>query len=313
MKRKGSITLRRLGSAVRRLLPNSRSLRLRMGGSLAIALAIVMSAMTAVSVVDVRRQQIETERTHAVALLDHLAQMRALREGEVSARRELASFAHYLRGAGVRVELLVLPAPAVALSTTSIAERMVTVGESPFLLRYSVAKSRLASALWRSALLHVAYGVIAILATLAIAEWMLRRHVFSPLALVERQLNHVGTGHGWLTLIPETDRELEGLASSVRTLGPSLERQVWEWIETDRRANGILLISRVRGRAAGAVAAIRATADAMERGASPADLTDRLRRELDDFMRVLSDDGSLADEAVLRESSDRRRLQGSGR
>ncbi len=313
MKRKGSISLRRLGSVARRLLPNSRSLRLRMGGSLAIALTVVMGAMTAVSVVDARRQQIETERTHAVALLDHLAQMSALREGEESARRELATFAHYLRGAEIRVDLLVLPAPAVVASATSIAERMVTVGESPFLLRYSVAKRRLSSALWRSALLHVAYGVIAILATLAIAEWMLRRHVFSPLVLVERQLNHVGAGHGWLTLIPETDQELDGLASSVRTLGPSLERQVWEWIEADRRANSVLLISRVRGRAAGAVAAIRATVDAMEWGDARGDMTGRLRSELEDFIQSLSDDGSLADEAVLRESGDRRRLRGSGR
>lgn len=309
MNRKRLMPFRRIGSAMRGLLSNSRSLRLRMGGSLALALAIVMSAMTAVSVVDARRQQIETERTHAVALLDHLAQMSSLRDGEQSARRELATFAHYLRGAGIRVDLIALPAPEVGSSTTPIAERTVRVGGSPFLLRYSVGRKRIASALWRSVRLHVAYGVIAILATLVIAEWMLRRHVFSPLAAVERQLQHMGAGHGWLTLVPETDRELDGLASSVRTLGPSLEKQVWEWIEADRRANGVLLISRVRGRAAGAVTAIRATIDAMERGEMQVESIGRLRRELEEFMQALSDDSSFEGEAVLKPRD--RRIRGS--
>lgn len=313
MKRSRFAPFKRLGSAMRGLLSSSRSLRLRMGGSLAIALALVMSVMTAVSVVDVRRQYIETERTHAIALLDHLGQMSALREGETSARRELAAFAHYLRGAGIRVDLLTLPTSAGSSSMTAVAERMVRVGESPFLLRYSVTNTRLRSTLWRSVLLHVVYGAIAILATLAIAEWMLRRHVFSPLAMVERQLHHVGAGHGWLTLVPETDRELDGLASSVRTLGPSLERQVWEWIEADRRANGELLMSRLRGRAARSLVAIRATVEEVDREGLRADLTDRLRSEIEALATSLSEDGASAGEAEQTGSRGRRTLRGSGR
>jgi len=313
MKRSRLAPFRRVGSALRGLLSSSRSLRLRMGGSLAIALALVMSVMTAVSVVDARRQQIETERTHAVALLDHLGQMSALREGEESARRELAAFAHYLRAAGVRVDLLRLPASAGSPSMTAVAERLVRVGESPFLLRYSVTKARLASTLWRTLRLHVAYGVVAILATLAIAEWMLRRHVFSPLAFVERQLHHVGAGHGWLTVVPETDKELDGLASSVRTLGPSLERQVWEWIEADRRANGELLMSRVRGRVASPLAAIRATLEEVEGEGLRADLTDRLRSEIEMLTESLSEDGPFSGQAAPNGLRGRPTLRGRGR
>lgn len=37
------------------------------------------------------------------------------------------------------------------------------------------------------------------------------------------------------------------------------------------------------------------------------------RAQAEGFMQALSDDSSLADEAVLRESGDRRRLRGSGK
>lgn len=65
------------------------SLRLRMGWSFTIALSLLALGMTLVAAIDARREQVATERIHAEALLDHLAEMPAFRESSVSAQKEL--------------------------------------------------------------------------------------------------------------------------------------------------------------------------------------------------------------------------------
>lgn len=278
-------------------LRGAGSLRLRMGWSLSAALVIVMGGMTFLSVLDSRREQMATERTHAVALLDHLAQMSSFRQGLGPAQSELNAFTHYLRGVGVHVTLVPITSLAPVPESPAIAERLVNIAGSPYSLRYTVDASRAIPMLRRTAISHLLYGLVAIAATLGIAEWMLRRYVLRPIGALQKQLQHVGAGRGWLTVVPAVDRELDGLTSSVRSLGPSLERQVWEWIETDRRSNAALVLARLRGRTADAFA----QAAAVVRTLSP---SDTLRAEqIGDLARALASlEHSLADESILFEA-----------
>ena len=272
------------------------SLRLRMGWSLSLALVVVMGGMTVLTVLDSRREQMATERTHAEALLDHLVQMSSFRAGIVPAQNELNAFTHYLRGAGVHVNLVPITSRARSAADPAVAERLVNIAGSPYLLRYTVDAARLIPMLRRTAVTHLLYGLAAIAATLGIAEWMLRRHVLRPIGALELELQHVGEGRGWLTVVPAVDRELDGLTSSVRSLGPSLERQVWEWIETDRRSNAALVLARLRGRTASAFAQAAAAVRTLSAAES-------LHAEQIHELRVAlaSLEHTLADEAIIYE------------
>jgi hypothetical protein len=289
MKPSKTATLARLHEVVRNSASGARSLRFRMGASLVLTLTVVMVGVTILSVFDSRREQAATERTHAVALLDHLAQMTAFRVGEAPARRELETFSHYLRGAGIQVDMIPIPSPGDRdVAAMAVAERLVTVGGAPFLLLYTVDEARSRIMVRRTIFVHLWYGLLAIGATLAIAEWMLRRYVLFPLGVVENQLHRVGAGHGWLTLVPEVDREFDSLATEVRALGPSLERQVWEWINADRRANVALILSLLRGRTAETFS--RAAAALEDLTEVRPDLADRLRHEIGELKRAVSDE-----------------------
>lgn len=227
------------------------SLRLRFGAWLSAVLVIVMAGMTGLTGFSARRNLIEAERLHAAALLDHLVQMESFTNGIEAARRDLAAFTHYLRDSGVRVDLVSVRSPEhERVVEIPVAERLVTIGGDRWVLRYSLERERIASTLRRTIAMHLGYALAAILAAVFVAEWVLRRHVLGPLGAVRNQLDNVGAGHGWLTVVPDVDRELGPLTNAVRSLGPALERQVWEWIETDRRANAALLLARVRGHAA---------------------------------------------------------------
>ena len=162
-----------MGDNMRRSLSRNRekptlramkSLRLRMGWSLSLALVVVMGGMTVLTVLDSRREQIATERTHAEALLDHLVQMSSFRAGIAPAQNELNAFAHYLRGAGVHVNLVPITSRARTAEDPAVAERFVNIAGSPYLLRYTVDTARLVPMLRRTAITHLLYGLAAIAA-----------------------------------------------------------------------------------------------------------------------------------------------------
>ncbi|MEO8218920.1 MAG: hypothetical protein ABI718_17735, partial [Acidobacteriota bacterium] len=77
---------------------------------------------------------------------------------------------------------------------------------------------------------------------------IVQRSILVPLAAGEHQLAHIRTGGGWLPILPHADDELMPLYSAIRQLGPALEHQVDEWLETDRRSQAALIFLQLNRR-----------------------------------------------------------------
>jgi len=226
------------------------SLRLRIGGWTLAVLSATLAASTAIRIADERRRIVDGETEAATSLLDQLVRAPQMKQGLDEARRWLRAFEPVLGAENASLAMAPEggspPADGMVL-----AARPVELPEGRFELRYLLSRSRLAGAARRAVVFHAAHGALTLLLLLAGMEWILRRRLLAPLHQLSHQVNHMGLGGGWLPVLPETDAEMLEIRSAVRDLGPSLARQVDEWMEGEKRAAIALALGRVRERLRG--------------------------------------------------------------
>ncbi len=116
--------------------------------------------------------------------------------------------------------------------------------DGEYRIRYITRRNRMAGLTRRAIVVHVAHGVIALVVLLLIVEWSLRRRIFGPLEVMRHQLEHIHRG-GKVSGLPPVDRELADLSSAVQGIGPAVESQIAEWVESDRRATVAVMFARI--------------------------------------------------------------------
>jgi hypothetical protein len=202
-------------------------------------------AFTGAAIFEESRQRLRIESAHAAALLEHLARMPEFQEDARAAEARLDLLRRSLRDSGGELELA---PPAQRRSSAVLAQRRLEIRGADLELRYHADPARLAAFTRRALLIHSLHGLVALAALLLATEWVLRRNLILPLDALTHQVGLMRDGHGWAPRLPETDQELGGLANALRELGPSLERQVREWIEAERRSAVVLALGSVERR-----------------------------------------------------------------
>lgn len=246
-----------------------RSLRLRLSGWIVGIFTATLAVFTAAGIVEERRQILRNEIDQARAFVEHVARMPefGMQSTFGEAAPHLASIRGLLRAGGADLEMaprarkaLRPSAASTELTTGVLAAREISIADGTFELVYRKDPERFRQIAARSVLIHVLHGILALATLLAGTEWILRRQLLAPLAKISHQVNHMRRGGGWLTILPRTDTELEGLAGAVKDLGPGLEGQVQEWIDAERRAAVALCLITVRSRIRAPILEVRAQA-----------------------------------------------------
>jgi hypothetical protein len=210
--------------------------------------AATLVAFTAAAILEERRQVLDTEAAHASALLEHLAHMPEFQANTAEAAGRLALLHGSLNPVGGRLELAATGSGEAAPSRTILARRPLGLADAAVELRYRADPDRLRRMTRRSVLIHSVYGVVALAALLAGTEWILRRNLMAPLRALVHEVGLMRDGRGWSPRVPKADEELRELSEALRGLGPGLERQVYEWIEAERRGAAALVCTRARQR-----------------------------------------------------------------
>ncbi len=250
-----------------------RSLRLLLSGWIVAVFTATLALFTAAGIVEERRQILRNETEEARAFVEHVAQMPEFKTPSTfgEAAPHLASLRGLLRAAGADLEMtprrsiaLERSAGPTELTTGVLATRQVSLSDGTFDLAYRKDPGRFREMAARSVTIHVLHGVLALAALVAGTEWILRRRLLAPLARISHQVDHMRSGGGWLTILPQTDSELEVLAGAVGRLGPALERQVHQWVEAERRAAVAFMLNVVRSELREPVREVRARASNLE-------------------------------------------------
>ena len=227
--------------------PRRTSLRARVRLWTITVFTVTLVAFTAAGIVEERRQLLQAESAHAAALLEHLARMPEFRAGAADA----GAFLDVLRGSsdhlGGSLELGA-PVSDPLADGAVLARRPLDLEEGEAELRYRADPGRLAAMTRRAILIHSLHGLVALGALLLGIEWILRRGLLTPLGALSHEVDLMRDGRGWRPRLPATDRELQDLANAVANLGPGLEKQVYEWIEVDRKSAVALALTAVRAR-----------------------------------------------------------------
>ena len=235
MRRVGTRTL----SRVRRAIEGGYgSFRFRTGVLVALVLASAVAVMTLVTIVQVRRELAMRDTAYGAAVIDHLVAMQTPLSTSHEVREHIGRLQPYLDRVGAAVELL----PADDDSGATDGRLALLDGE--YRLRYVTRNDRMAGLTRRAVVVHLAQGVIALVVLLLLVEWSLRRRIFGPLDVMRRQLEHIRRG-GHVAWLPPVDRELADLSSAVQGIGPAVESQIAEWVETDRRATVAVMFARI--------------------------------------------------------------------
>ena len=264
----------------------SRSLRRRLWWWMLLIFGTTLVLFSGADLLQERRLLIANDTARATALLEHLAAMPEFhgRSADVIAR--LGSVRGVFRPTGLDVVLVPKEVPPSAVASTVwplLAKRPLRLSDGAFELRVRGDSSRLREVVRRSIVYHLLHGLLALGGLFFMTDWVLRHNLLSPLARISHQLRHIGRGGGWLPVLPETDRELLALRDSIADLGPSLESQVSQWVEGERRAAVALELQLLRQKLAGDTREVRVAAG------------DLLARE------ILSPDGKRALRSVLRQ------------
>jgi hypothetical protein len=227
------------------------SLRGRLFRWSVLVLAPTVFLLTAAAIWEERREVLRQEKEQAGALLQHLARMDEFRGTLAAARSRLESVNDLLRATGAQIELVPRPPSRrmkglrspPELSGDILATQPISLVEGDFALQYRADPRRFQTIAVRSATTHVVYGVLALVALIGGAQWILRRKLLLPLSRIAHRVDDMRKGGGWLPVLPPTDSELAGLVRSLRELGPGLESQVLEWVEVERRAVAATLLN----------------------------------------------------------------------
>lgn len=221
------------------------SLRARLRRSIFAVVVVTLGAFTGAAIIEERRLSEESASLHATLLLAHLSHMPEFAPGTRSGDAR-ASLSHALSGAAVsRVDLL---AAGDSRSSTwpVVARRTVRLADGTFELQYRVDPAHTRHAVWRAVAIHAAHALAALVALLGATEWILRRNLVVPLRALAHQIELIRDGRGWDPHLPPSDAEIGEVATSLERLGPSLERQVHEWIEAERRSAVASVLARLR-------------------------------------------------------------------
>jgi hypothetical protein len=226
------------------------SLRGRLFRWSVLVLAPAVVFLTVAAIWEERREVVRQEKEQAGALLRHLAHMDEFRSTLPAARSRLEAVGDLLLATGAQIDLVPrLPSRRTngvappGLSGDVLATQPLSLLEGDFLLRYRADPRKFRRIAVRSATTHVVYGVLALVALVGGAQWILRRKLLLPLSRIAHRVDNMRKGGGWLPVLPPTDSELAGLVQSVRELGPGLESQVLQWVEVERRAVAATLLN----------------------------------------------------------------------
>jgi hypothetical protein len=223
---------------------SARTFRRRLAAWAVIALAAVISALTVATVLEERRLVTELQRWNGESLVRHLAAMPEFQHDARSAREHVSILSRTL-GPGVSLELV--PAGVFAAGTV-VASTRLDLADGAFELRFSLDPAFISGLARRAALVHVAYGVIAVVAGLAALEWIVRARLARPLKHIAHRIRFMRRGGGWEPILPRADAEIAEVAEALGELGPAMHRQVLSWIEAERRAGAAHALSDLRGR-----------------------------------------------------------------
>ena len=229
--------MRRAVSRIRRAVEDGYgSFRFRTGALVAVILTTAVAVMTIVAIAQVRRELAWRDAVYGEAVVDHLQAMRTPLSSSGEMREHIRRLQPYLAHVGAAVELLP--------ESEASSGRQLPLLDGDYRLRYVTRSDRMAGLTRRAVIVHVAQGVIALVVLLLIVEWSLRRSIFGPLEVMRRELEHIRRG-GRVASLPPADRELAGLSSAVQGIGPAVESQIAEWVETDRRATVAVMFARI--------------------------------------------------------------------
>ena len=172
--------------------------------------------------------------------------MPALRGESATARASLQQIAPYLASLGATIDLV--RRESAGRRQRLVWTQDVTMADGSFTLRYSLEPSRLSSMTWRLVPMHIVAGCAVLTLLLLLVGSIVNKSILAPLAAGKHQLAHMKRGGGWLPALPAVDAELDPLYSAIRELGPALEHQVDEWLETDRRSQTALIFLQLKRR-----------------------------------------------------------------
>lgn len=224
-----------------------RSLRLRLRAWVVVTTTVAVGAVTAAGVLDERRQIRRAEAAYIGGFLEHLAAMPELRGDSSTVRSHLGAVSGSLARAGGRVALVPLTASGpMPLGKGAVACQRLSLSDGEWALHYWSDGRFVRAQLRRALLTRLALAAGMVLAIVAGLEWMLRRSLLGPLSTISRQIERITEGGGWLAHVPETDEELQRLTRALRSLGPGLEEQTLQWIETERRVAAASVLAGIR-------------------------------------------------------------------
>lgn len=220
------------------------TLQLRVEAAVVVIFVVTLLVFTAIDLAGERSAFLRAENRHAMVVLSHLAVMAEAQPTRAVVARQVASLNVQLRSVGGDVALVPLPL-TVSHDAHTVASRRLVLDGRPYEVRYRLHERTMRQAAVHAIGLHLLHGLIAVAAIIAVTELLVRRRLIRPLALITRQLTHMGKGGGWITTLPTVDPELAPITEAISGLGPDLEQQVREWVETERRTGVALTLIRI--------------------------------------------------------------------
>lgn len=220
------------------------TLQFRVTAAVVVIFVATLVVFTTIDLAGERRAFLRTENGHAVVLLNHLAAMAGAQPTSAALARQIALLNVQLRSVGRDVELIPLPSATTA-DAHAVALRRIVLDGQPFEMRYRLHEETMRQAAINAIGLHLLHGLIAVAAIVVATGLLVRTRLIQPLALISHQLAHMQKGGGWIAALPSVDPELTPITDAISALGPGLEQQVKEWVETERRAGVALAFVRV--------------------------------------------------------------------
>lgn len=223
----------------------ARSLRGRLSEWTAFTLVTAIVTLTATALFEERSMVLSVQSALGQSLVDHLSGMPEFRSGRLHAASQVKHLETLLGPAGIRLELVEAGTP---FGGGTLAAAPLPLPEGKFELRYRTDAPWLEALVRRAVLFHAAVGVAALALLLGGTHVIIRSRLSEPLQRISHQIRFMKSGGGWSPKLPAADEELRDLEAALVELGPGLQVQVHQWVEAERRAAAVGVISRLRAR-----------------------------------------------------------------
>lgn len=277
------------------------TLQLRVEAAVVVIFVATLLVFTAIDLAGERSAFLRAENRHALVMLSHLAVMAEAQPTRAVVARQVASLNVQLRSVGGDVALIPPPS-TMSQDAHTVASRRLLLDGQPYEMRYRLHERTMRQAAIHAIGLHLLHGLIAVAAIVAATELLVRRRLIRPLALITHQLTHMRKGGGWIASLPSVDPELTPITEAIRGLGPDLEQQVKEWVETERRAGIAMTLIRIENHMREPLHRAQSRIHDLEAGHAASDDMENIRslREDIDLLSTAVSDGRLwADEFVV--------------